>query len=481
LHYQNALRAADVAIPVPAGNEDAVHVLTLHQSKGLEFPVVYLPGLAQGQFPAGMTARDEVCPPGFRESKASGEDEAEERCLFYVGITRARDVVALTRAVSYGQAAGGAPRTAQPSSLLALVGELWGGQKAAPLLSDPELDRLGAAAALAVTSGDEEDEDEESEAVAVATQNLDSGSTVTDKPLFQLHDLQQYLACPQQFKYARGYGLLDPAEDAVYRFHRFIRRGARALRDVQATAPEADWQATRAHLRTLWETDGPAGHAYDAFYWQAAEAILREEWKAITAPESTASTSRVLLAQPLRAELRSCTVEVTADRVIEDDILPTDDSAAPPRQPLTVLVRLHTGRPRDEDKKDLALPLYYLAHHQQHPGAPVRIVLAYVGGPLAHGSDEASEPGPGDLVDVTEIACRDAEKYLKPDRKQRSKLDKLDEAALRIAARQFAPRPEEARCAACAYSYVCPSDPESAGVSFAPQATDAKARIATGS
>jgi hypothetical protein len=63
---------------------------------------------------------------------------------------------------------------------------------------------------------------------------------------------------------------------------------------------------------------------------------------------------------------------------------------------------------------------------------------------------------------MTENAHRDAEKYLKPGRRQRSKLDKLDEAALGIASRQFAPRPDEHRCAACAYCYVCPADPESA-------------------
>ena len=71
-------------------------------------------------------------------------------------------------------------------------------------------------------------------------------------------------------------------------------------------------------------------------------------------------------------------------------------------------------------------------------------------------------PGADELVDVTETARKDAEKYLKPDRKQRSKLDKLDEAALGIAAGRFVPRPREQRCAACAYCYVCPADPDDA-------------------
>jgi superfamily I DNA/RNA helicase len=476
LHYLDALRAADTTVPVPAGEEDAVHVLTLHQSKGLEFPVVYLPGLAQGQFPAGMTARDEVCPPSFRESDAPGEDEAEERCLFYVGMTRARDVVAFTRAASYSRAAGGAARTAQPSSLLALVDGVSAGTQAVSLLPDAELERLAAAVATSSMIGGGDD-DEDPEGAAAVTRTHENEHAASEKPLYQLRELLQYIDCPQQYKYARSYGLLDPVEDAVHRFHRFIRRGAQALRDVQATTPDADWQATTAHLRELWETDGPAGHAYDSFYWQAAEAILREEWTAITSPDSAMASDRVLLAQPLRAELRACVVEVTADRVIEDTIQPVD-SAASTELPLTVLVRLHTGRPREDDKNDLALPLYYLAYQQQYPGAPVRIALAYVGGALSDGGEtsaEASGPKPGDLVDVTDIALRDVEKYLKPDRKQRSKLDKLDEAALGIAAGRFALRPDDRRCATCAYCYVCPVDPDSAESSMLRVATNAQA------
>jgi hypothetical protein len=475
LHYLRALRAADVAVPVPGGQEDAVYVLTLHQSKGLEFPVVYLPGLAQGQFPVGMAGRDEVCPPGFRENDAPSEREAEERCLFYVGVTRARDMVAFTRASSYDRTGAGTANTAQPSVLLSLV-DMQGAPnepEAALLLPDEELSRLVAVAARFEEAGDDRDEsddgdDRDEETVEAATEARQTLDTVTAvKPVFRLHELEQYLACPQQYKYARSYGLLDPAEDAVYRFHRYIRRAMQALRDERTTAPAADWQAAKARLQTLWEKQGPAGHAYDAFYWQAAEAILREEWETIISPEGAATAGRVLLAQPLQAELRHCVVEVTADRIIEDSILPAGELDGPPGSSLTVLVRLHTGRPRETDKNDLALPLYYLAHQQQHPGAPVRIVLAYAGakGALADGETDAAErhePGSGEYVDVTEFSRQAAEKYLKLDRKQRSKLDKLDEAALGILAGRFGPRAQEQRCAACAYCYVCPADPDDA-------------------
>ncbi len=55
---------------------DAVSLMTLHGSKGLEFPVVFLCGLQKGRLPL--------------ESPGRKTNAAEERRLFYVGITRAR-------------------------------------------------------------------------------------------------------------------------------------------------------------------------------------------------------------------------------------------------------------------------------------------------------------------------------------------------------------------------------------------------------
>ncbi len=68
-----------------------------------------------------------------------------------------------------------------------------------------------------------------------------------------------------------------------------IATSARARRSYgisRRPRPGADWKAAEAQLQPLWDEVGPAGHAYEDFYWQAAEAILREEWQAITSPAS---------------------------------------------------------------------------------------------------------------------------------------------------------------------------------------------------
>lgn len=63
-------------------NQNKVQLLTLHASKGLEFPVVILMGMDEGLLP----------------HETLGSDISEERRLFYVGVTRAKKELVLTRA-----------------------------------------------------------------------------------------------------------------------------------------------------------------------------------------------------------------------------------------------------------------------------------------------------------------------------------------------------------------------------------------------
>ena len=72
---------------------DACVMMTLHAAKGLEFPVVFIPGMEEGVFPG-------------RQSMFDANEVEEERRLAYVGITRAREKLYLTRAAVrslYGQ------------------------------------------------------------------------------------------------------------------------------------------------------------------------------------------------------------------------------------------------------------------------------------------------------------------------------------------------------------------------------------------
>jgi len=77
---------------------DAVALGTVHGAKGLEWPVVFLPSLTAGRFPSSRTGQAQnwlVPPSDFDAARYEGSD-ADERRLFYVALTRARDWVSLS-------------------------------------------------------------------------------------------------------------------------------------------------------------------------------------------------------------------------------------------------------------------------------------------------------------------------------------------------------------------------------------------------
>jgi ATP-dependent helicase/nuclease subunit A len=102
--------------PLAEDSSDAVQILTIHKAKGLEFPIVVLPGLHQG------SGRDRETPPvvydwssgtyglsagphqtlGYArvQEKHMEREKAERRRVFYVGMTRAKDLLMLSGALT---------------------------------------------------------------------------------------------------------------------------------------------------------------------------------------------------------------------------------------------------------------------------------------------------------------------------------------------------------------------------------------------
>ncbi len=98
--------------PLAEESSDAVHILTIHKAKGLEFSIVVLPGLHQG------TGRDRTVPQVaydwssgiygltlgskrtigavLAQEKFAVREEAERRRVFYVGMTRAKELLVLS-------------------------------------------------------------------------------------------------------------------------------------------------------------------------------------------------------------------------------------------------------------------------------------------------------------------------------------------------------------------------------------------------
>ncbi|MEV6808188.1 DNA helicase PcrA [Streptomyces sp. NPDC051132] len=98
-----ALVADSDQIPDEEGGDGVITLMTLHTAKGLEFPVVFLTGMEDGVFP---------------HMRALGQTKEleEERRLAYVGITRARERLYLTRSAM--RSAWGQPSYNPPSRFL---------------------------------------------------------------------------------------------------------------------------------------------------------------------------------------------------------------------------------------------------------------------------------------------------------------------------------------------------------------------------
>lgn len=91
-------------------DEDMVSLMTIHLSKGLEFPVVHLVGLEENLFPSFM-------------SSSTREDLEEERRLFYVALTRAEKQAFFSYAISRFQ--WGKITDAEPSRFLSEIDDIY--------------------------------------------------------------------------------------------------------------------------------------------------------------------------------------------------------------------------------------------------------------------------------------------------------------------------------------------------------------------
>ncbi|MNJ31913.1 ATP-dependent DNA helicase PcrA [compost metagenome] len=91
-------------LPAAAQGIDAVRLMTIHGSKGLEFPAVHIAGVNKDSIPGAL--RTSKCPPpddmvaggqGSAEEIARAAHNEEQECLFYVAMSRAK-----TRLMFYG-------------------------------------------------------------------------------------------------------------------------------------------------------------------------------------------------------------------------------------------------------------------------------------------------------------------------------------------------------------------------------------------
>ncbi len=242
-HLQTLIEAGDDPPSAELDPDaDAVAVLTVHKAKGLEFPVVYLSGLVAGRFPAANRREplelpveliDEVLPQGDPHLQ-------EERRLFYVGMTRARDELILTHAADYG---GSRARRVSPFVLEALDLPLAAGTPGRGAEQGTPLEQLAAF---------------EPRPPAAPERPAEPSTEPLTLSFGQIDD---YLSCPAKFRYAHVLRLpIAPHHAMIYgsalhkavqEFHRRHARGDVMSESELVDAFEVAWRnegfLTREH------------------------------------------------------------------------------------------------------------------------------------------------------------------------------------------------------------------------------------------
>ncbi|AHB40572.1 TPA: PD-(D/E)XK nuclease family protein [candidate division WWE3 bacterium] len=118
-YMELVLEAGDNPAQAELEDIDTVNLMTVHASKGLEYPIVFMVNLVSDRFPT-RNKGDVIDVPNelIKETLPSGDEHIqEERRLFYVGMTRAKKYLYLTLAKNYG-----GKREKVPSGFLQEVG-----------------------------------------------------------------------------------------------------------------------------------------------------------------------------------------------------------------------------------------------------------------------------------------------------------------------------------------------------------------------
>jgi DNA helicase-2/ATP-dependent DNA helicase PcrA len=232
-------------LPAAVDGIDAVRLMTVHMSKGLEFDVVHLPGLGKGMFPLSGGGGS-VCPApdGMLETPVADSKAEEEECLFFVALSRARDHLSLSRAERYNERGGSNPSPA----LEEIASHLPRAPNSAPTWTT---------------------------ALPAQRQDPLRPDLKVDGREHDGRDIETYDECPRRYLYQVVLGLSRSRQDNGFvHFHRTVYR---VLRWLAQQTGAVDAAQIKAEFDARWAETGPVGNPLEAVYQTSAEQMLERE------------------------------------------------------------------------------------------------------------------------------------------------------------------------------------------------------------
>ena len=381
-----------------ADDADAVRVLTVHRAKGLEFKSVYVSGLVEGRFPVKARPATLSLPDELIGDADADEDRAlaEERRLFFVAVTRARDELVLT---SHENGRGGRGRR-RPSIFIAQALD------APPAAALPPAGRKSAAADLAH--------------VLLPAADAQPAKQVRDGPLtLSFSQLDEYLTCPERYRLRYDIGIPTPAHHALS-YGNAIHGAIAAFHGAQARGQTMTDTELIAELRRCWQPDGYLSREHEDARFAAGAMALRG-----FRTQELARGGHVPAAveKPFSFRLGQDIIRGRIDRIdaTDEGAVITDYKSSDVREQKRADVRA---------RDSLQLQVYALAHEAETGQLPSQVQLHFV------------ESG------VIGSAVPD------PDRLDKART-KLVAAADDIRAAKFAPKPSAIACGYCPFRTIC--------------------------
>ncbi len=377
---------------------DAVHVLTYHRAKGLEFPVVFMVGLVEDRFPS-RDRRDPLPFPSalLRDPPPDGDPHlAEERRLFYVGMTRAADTLVMSWAADYG--GGRARRLSQ------FIHEALDLPPATPLSAV----RPSVVERLSRTRQPAE------------PRPAGTRPALADRPLsLSFGQVNDYLECPARYRYAHVIRIPTPASHQLS-YGKALHAAVQAYHRRQMQGRPMSLAELHAALDAAWESIGYLTREHEEARLAAAREALARFWN----DQEKDPARPTGVEQEFAFRLGRDRVRGRYDRVdVEPDgrVVITDYKSSDVRDPATAARR---------SRESLQLAIYALAWEAQHGKPPAEVALHF----LESGLVGRSEPG---------------------ERRLERAQEKVTTAAEGIRAGRFAATPG-ARCGFCPFREICP-------------------------
>jgi DNA helicase-2/ATP-dependent DNA helicase PcrA len=365
-HYLEA--GGKIEAPDLGERADAVQMMSVHAAKGLEFPVVFLLSVASRRFPATERRAVIEFPDELRKGPLPPQNihMQEERRLFFVALTRAKDRLYVSSVAAPGK---------KPSKFIDdLLADRVVEARDIERLQAKEVTQLPAPAIQLPRAAEHSPQrrlfGEMAEPAGVhppiaewagREPEIKSG----EKLRLSASAIEDYEDCPLKFKF--GHHLKIPTgPQAALTFGNIMHRSVRHYFELRAKG-EASFEAVKGFYESSWRKAGFEDEYQEQAYKQAG----LEQLRAFVEKQESSETLPLSMESSFALDLGEVWLEGRIDQI---------SPLAKGGEGTVELVDYKTGKPRSQKDADksLQLSVYALAAQEQMKLRPVRLTFYYL-------------------------------------------------------------------------------------------------------